>query len=84
LWDRIGSGSSKLGGHRSSPRPLKGSGEAWTEELVVRMVASGDMMGEPCCELEAMEEELTAEAGMAMGCCELKFVITWLGRDRRS
>jgi hypothetical protein len=42
------------------------------------------MMGDPCCELEAMEEELTAEVGIAMMCCELRLVKTWLGRDRRS
>lgn len=53
---------------------------------------SGDMMGEPCCELEATEEELMAEAGMVdCGCVavavvvvEGRFVCTRLGRVRLS
>ena len=40
-----------------------GSGEACTEELVVRTASSGDMMGDPGCELEAIEEALIAERG---------------------
>lgn len=33
------------------------------EELEVRMVGSGDMIGEPCWELEALEDALTADWG---------------------
>jgi hypothetical protein len=61
----IDSGSWKFGGHESCSRPRIGSGETWTEELVVRRAVSGDMIGEPCCELEATDEALMAEMGMA-------------------
>lgn len=70
LRERRASGNSKLEGHCSSSLPRMISGEAWTEELVVRTAVSGDMMGEPRCELEAMEEELTAEVGIGGSCCE--------------
>lgn len=56
------------------------------EELVVKTAVSGDMMGEPCCELEATEDALMAEAGtpgMVVGCVGgWKAVWTWLGRER--
>jgi hypothetical protein len=77
LRDRTGSGSSKFETNRSSLRPRNGSGDGWIEELVVRTAVSGDMMGEPCCEFEAMEEELTAEVGKEVtGVCELMLVYT--------
>lgn len=66
--ERIGSGSWKLGGHGSSSLPRIGSGEPWTDELVVRTAVSGDMMGEPCWELEATEEAEIAETGAVAGC----------------
>jgi hypothetical protein len=72
--DNIGSGNSKFGGQVSSSRERRGSGDAWIEELVVRTAVSGDMMGEPCCELEAREEELIADVGKAAGLCGWKFV----------
>lgn len=46
-----------------------GSGEGWIEELVVRTAVPGDMMGEPCCGLEATEEVLMADKGATRGCC---------------
>lgn len=53
---------------------------------MVRTAVSGDMMGEPCWELEAIEEALIAEMGAVVGCCGVcwKLVWTWLGRERRS
>lgn len=48
------------------------------EEFVVRTAVSGDMIGEPCCEFEATEEEkLVDEGGMYVGCdMEAKAVCT--------
>jgi hypothetical protein len=86
--ERIGSGNSKPGGQMSTswPRPRpnwEGSGDAWSEELVVRMAVSGDMMGDPCCELEALEEELMADIGKMVDVADVgKLVWTWLGRER--
>lgn len=51
------------------------SGEACMEELVVKR-DSGDMTGDPCCELEALEEALIADGGAAAGRCVPKFVWT--------
>lgn len=68
--DRMESGSWKFGGHWSSSLDRTGSGDAWIDEFVVRTAVSGDMMGEPCRELEAAEEALMAETGAAEeGCC---------------
>lgn len=58
------------------------SGEAWMEELEVRMVGPGDMIGDPCCELEAPVDALMADAGAASGPCAWKAVWTWLGFGR--
>lgn len=42
---------------------------------MVKTAASGDMMGDPCRELEATEDELIAEAGTYVGCeLEVKVV----------
>lgn len=62
-----------------------GSGEAWMEELTVRMAGSGDIIGDPCCELEALEDALMADAGAASGPCAWKSVWTfgrWVLLDR--
>ena len=37
------------------------------DEFLVNTAVSGDMMGEPCRELEATEEELMADTGTAEG-----------------
>ena len=71
------SGSWKLEGKDSSSRPRMGSGEAWTEEYVVRKTVSGDMIGEPCCEFEVPDEALIADMGIGTGCdCDGKDVWT--------
>lgn len=41
-------------------------GDPSIEELLVRVVP-GDMVGDPCCELEATEDALMAEAGPLKG-----------------
>lgn len=42
---------------------------------MVKTAASGDMIGDPCCEFEATEDELIAEAGTHVGCeLEMKVV----------
>lgn len=52
-----------------------GSGEAWIDEFVVKTFVPGDMIGDPCSELEATEEALMAEPGTCAGCeLELKVV----------
>lgn len=75
------SGSWKLGGYDSSSKARAGSGDAWMEELMVRAAVSGDMMGDPFCELDATEEPLTAEAGRDVEACVSRLVWTWLGRS---
>lgn len=67
LRDRIVSGSGKLEGHGSSSLSCMGSGDGWTEELVVRTTVPGDIMGDPCCELEAAEDALMADTGTVEG-----------------
>lgn len=46
------------------------------------MVVPGDEIGDPCCELEAPEDALMADAGAASGPCAWKVVWTWLGFGR--
>ena len=60
----------------SRPRNGKGSGDGWTELLVVNMAISGDMMGESCNELDAIEEALMAEAGMLLS-RGLAWMVVW-------
>lgn len=75
LRDKTDSGSWKLEGQGSSSRPRMGSGDGWTDELVVRTAVSGDMMGDPCSELEATEDALMADSGTLEGwMCEWKAV----------
>lgn len=51
-----------------------GSGEACTDEFVVMMAVSGDMTGEPCWELEAIEDTLVAEVGIEFDACVSRLV----------
>jgi hypothetical protein len=63
-----GSWNMPAGTWSSSSRPRIGSGEAWMELLLVMMAVSGDMMGDPCRELEPTDDALRAEMGAwAMG-----------------
>lgn len=63
---RLRSGSprvSGVGGNCSTSGPRQGSGDGWIELLVVKTIFSGDIIGDSCCELDATEEALMAEAG---------------------
>lgn len=85
LRETIDSGSSKGGGRYSDSRPRGPSGEPCIEELfVVSCVVSGDMTGDACCELEATEEALMADAGTEFvePIVGRKEVWTWLGFAR--
>lgn len=63
----------------SISRPLKGSGEAWTELLFVMTTASGDMMGDVCLELEPTDD---ADAGCAWGCVPEGKSLVWTRAGR--
>lgn len=65
LREMMGSGSGSIDGRDgiSGPLPRIGSGDGCTELLVVRISGSGDMMGEICWGLDAIDELVTAEVG---------------------
>lgn len=65
----------------SESLPRIGSGDGCMELFVVRTPDSGDMMGEVCCGLDAMDELVMADVGAAaMLACSRLVVWTWLGR----
>lgn len=61
----IGSGSGSIDGRAGSSEPLPrvGSGDVCMELLVVRISGPGDMMGDTCWGLDAIDELVTAEMG---------------------
>ena len=67
--DKMDSGSWKLLGHWSSSLAGIGSGDAWIDELVVRIAVSGVMMGDPCRELDEPEEPLRLEGPAVRADC---------------
>lgn len=88
LREMIESGRGSIIGSRdeSESLPRIGSGDGCMELLVVRTSGSGDMMGENCCGLEAIDELVIAEGGAVVicGCARRLLVWTSLGRGRRS
>lgn len=88
LRDIIESGRGSIIGRRedSESLPRMGSGDGCMELLVVSTSGSGDMMGENCCGLEAIDELVMADGGAAVicGCARRLLVWTSLGRGRRS
>lgn len=86
MGSMMGSGSGSRDGSRdvSEFLPREGSGDGCIELLVVSAPDSGDMMGETCCGLEAMDEFVMAEVGAAATwMCSRLAVWTWTGRGRR-
>lgn len=69
----MGPGSGSRDGRRdvSESLPPEWSGDGCMELLVVSALDSGDMIGEICCGLEAMDEFVMAEVGA---------VATWVCR----
>lgn len=67
MGSMMGSGSGSRDGSRDASEflPREGSGDGCMELLVVIMPDSGDMIGEICCGLEAMDEFVMAEVGAA-------------------
>lgn len=63
--EMMGSGSGSIEGRVviSEPLPRMGSGEGCMELLVVRTSGPGDMMGEVCCGLDAIDDVVMAEVG---------------------
>lgn len=87
MGSMMGSGSGSRDGKReaSESLPREGSGDGCMELLLVRAPDSGDMIGDICCGLEAMDEFVMAEGGaVATWMCRRLAVWTWTGRGRRS
>lgn len=87
IGSMMGSGRGSRDGSRdvSEFLPREGSGEGCMELLVVSTPDSGDMIGDICCGLEAIEEFVMAEVGtFAAWMCRRLAVWTWTGRGRRT
>lgn len=88
LREMMGSGSCSIDGRAedaSESLPRIGSGEGCMELMVVGTADSGDMVGDLCCGLEAIDEVVMAEVGAleVWVCCRRLAVWTLLGRGRR-
>lgn len=67
IGSMMGPGSGSIDGSIDTSEflPREGSGDGCIELLVVTMPDSGDMIGEICCGLEAIDEFVMAEVGAA-------------------